>query len=141
VEELAPMKRLTQATLDRTPARAIEQMDKGGVAVSITSITTPGLWFGSRLSPGRTGPAGLQAGTASLRQVFEEDRSAVPLAVADLDATADPMVGEGGVSAKEPEVQIEDEASGDRSELIGSQLSNVHDRSPLIRCTIAPATS
>ena len=52
VEELAPMKKLTRATLDWTPARAIEQMDQGGVAISITSITTPGLWFGSH-SPAR----------------------------------------------------------------------------------------
>ncbi|MDB5534658.1 MAG: hypothetical protein JWO28_2973 [Hyphomicrobiales bacterium] len=47
VEELAPMQRLTKLTLGWTPERAIEQMDKGDVAVSITSITTPGLWFGS----------------------------------------------------------------------------------------------
>jgi 6-methylsalicylate decarboxylase len=52
VEELAPMNRLTRPTLGWSPARAIEQMDKGGVAVSITSITTPGLWFGSH-SPAR----------------------------------------------------------------------------------------
>ena len=29
-----------------TPAKAIEDMDKGGVAVSMISITTPGIWFG-----------------------------------------------------------------------------------------------
>ena len=52
VEELAPMHQLTRQTLDWTPARAIEQMDQGGVATSITSITTPGLWFGSH-SPAR----------------------------------------------------------------------------------------
>jgi predicted TIM-barrel fold metal-dependent hydrolase len=29
-----------------TPAKAIEDMDKGGVAVSMLSVTTPGIWFG-----------------------------------------------------------------------------------------------
>jgi predicted TIM-barrel fold metal-dependent hydrolase len=46
IAELAPEKKLAQPTLDWTPARAIEEMDEGGVATSITSITTPGLWFG-----------------------------------------------------------------------------------------------
>jgi 6-methylsalicylate decarboxylase len=32
--------------LDWTPARSIEDMDRAGVARSITSITTPGVWFG-----------------------------------------------------------------------------------------------
>jgi 6-methylsalicylate decarboxylase len=32
--------------LDWTPARSIEDMDRAGVALSITSITTPGVWFG-----------------------------------------------------------------------------------------------
>jgi predicted TIM-barrel fold metal-dependent hydrolase len=30
-----------------TPARAIEDMDRGGVATSMISITTPGIWFGN----------------------------------------------------------------------------------------------
>ncbi len=46
IAELAPEKKLAQPTLDWTPARAVEEMDEGGVATSITSITTPGLWFG-----------------------------------------------------------------------------------------------
>lgn len=32
--------------LEWTPARSIEDMDRAGVATSITSITTPGVWFG-----------------------------------------------------------------------------------------------
>lgn len=31
-----------------TPAKAIEDMDRGGVAVSLISITTPGIWFGDK---------------------------------------------------------------------------------------------
>src|ERR1700733_5005105 len=30
-----------------SPAKAIEDMDKGGVQASMISITTPGIWFGS----------------------------------------------------------------------------------------------
>jgi 6-methylsalicylate decarboxylase len=32
-----------------SPAKAIEDMDKGGVQVSMISITTPGIWFGTAL--------------------------------------------------------------------------------------------
>lgn len=35
-----------KALLDWTPARSIEDMDRGGVATSILSMTTPGMWFG-----------------------------------------------------------------------------------------------
>jgi 6-methylsalicylate decarboxylase len=40
-------KGVTQAGLqDWTPQKSIEQMDKGGVATSILSISDPGVWFG-----------------------------------------------------------------------------------------------
>jgi predicted TIM-barrel fold metal-dependent hydrolase len=35
---------------DWTPAKSIEQMDQAGVATSILSITTPGVWFGAKES-------------------------------------------------------------------------------------------
>src|ERR1041384_8532966 len=31
---------------DWTPAKTLEQMDKGGVATSLVSISDPGVWFG-----------------------------------------------------------------------------------------------
>jgi len=31
-----------------SPSRAIEDMDRGSVALSLLSITTPGIWFGDR---------------------------------------------------------------------------------------------
>jgi predicted TIM-barrel fold metal-dependent hydrolase len=34
--------------LNWTPERSIEDMDKAGVALSVTSITTPGVWLGDR---------------------------------------------------------------------------------------------
>ena len=46
IAELGPNQRLTPQTLAWTPQKAIEQMDQGGVDLAITSITTPGLWFG-----------------------------------------------------------------------------------------------
>ena len=32
--------------LNWTPGHSIEDMDRAGVAVSITSITHPGIWYG-----------------------------------------------------------------------------------------------
>ena len=52
LEELAPMKRLTPQTVNWTVQKTLDQMDEAGVAVSITSVTTPGFWFGSH-SPAR----------------------------------------------------------------------------------------
>jgi 6-methylsalicylate decarboxylase len=44
VEELRS--RLQPPTLNWTPARSIEDMDKAGIATAITSVTTPGVWIG-----------------------------------------------------------------------------------------------
>ena len=46
IAELGPKNLLSPATLGWTPAKAIEDMDRAGVATSLTSITTPGMWFG-----------------------------------------------------------------------------------------------
>jgi predicted TIM-barrel fold metal-dependent hydrolase len=39
---------LQPPTLNWTPARSIEDMDRSGVATAITSVTTPGVWIGDR---------------------------------------------------------------------------------------------
>jgi predicted TIM-barrel fold metal-dependent hydrolase len=44
VEELRSL--LQPPTLNWTPERSIEDMDKAGVATAITSVTTPGVWIG-----------------------------------------------------------------------------------------------
>src|ERR1700690_1917740 len=36
---------------DWTPSKSIEQMDQAGIATSVVSITTPGVWFGDSESP------------------------------------------------------------------------------------------
>jgi predicted TIM-barrel fold metal-dependent hydrolase len=51
VEELRSM--LQPPTLQWSPARSIEDMDKAGVATAITSITTPGVWVGDNEQGGR----------------------------------------------------------------------------------------
>jgi predicted TIM-barrel fold metal-dependent hydrolase len=44
---VAELKSLLQPpTLNWTPERSIEDMDKAGVATAITSVTTPGVWIG-----------------------------------------------------------------------------------------------
>jgi len=55
IAELGPKGKnlLEVPTLGWTPAKAIDEMDEGGVATSITSITTPGLWFGDAASAQR----------------------------------------------------------------------------------------
>ena len=39
---------LQAANTTWTPAKSIEDMDRGGVAASVISITNPGLWFGDK---------------------------------------------------------------------------------------------
>ncbi|HEV8014801.1 MAG TPA: amidohydrolase family protein [Stellaceae bacterium] len=46
IAALDPQGILTRETLEWTPSLSLDQMDKGGVQVALTSITTPGLWFG-----------------------------------------------------------------------------------------------
>jgi 6-methylsalicylate decarboxylase len=53
VQELEPNKLLLPPTLNWSPQKDIELMDQGEVAVSITSITTPGLHFGSHMASRR----------------------------------------------------------------------------------------
>jgi hypothetical protein len=46
-----------------TPARAIEDMDRGGVATALISITTPGIWFGNLEE---THPLKMMVGTSQI---------------------------------------------------------------------------
>jgi predicted TIM-barrel fold metal-dependent hydrolase len=50
---LAAMDLHPDLLLDWTPARALEELDRHGIATAITSISTPGVWFGDAL-PART---------------------------------------------------------------------------------------
>jgi predicted TIM-barrel fold metal-dependent hydrolase len=47
VQELAPNNLLLPPTLNWSAQKDVEAMDQGSTSVSITSITTPGLWFGT----------------------------------------------------------------------------------------------
>jgi predicted TIM-barrel fold metal-dependent hydrolase len=46
IAELAPRHMLAPPTVHWTPEVSLADMDKAGVATSLLSITTPGLWFG-----------------------------------------------------------------------------------------------
>jgi predicted TIM-barrel fold metal-dependent hydrolase len=46
IEELDPKGVIARATKDWTPAKSLEDMDRAGVATSITSISPPGVTFG-----------------------------------------------------------------------------------------------
>jgi 6-methylsalicylate decarboxylase len=46
IAALAPKQVLQPPSRNWTPARSLEDMDKAGVATAITSVTTPGVWFG-----------------------------------------------------------------------------------------------
>ena len=56
-----------------TPAGSIEAMDRTGIAVSITSISTPGVWFGDVAearrcrAPATNSPPGWSATSRALR--------------------------------------------------------------------------
>jgi predicted TIM-barrel fold metal-dependent hydrolase len=44
---------LQAANTTWTPARSIDDMDRGGVAAAVVSITNPGLWFGDKAATSR----------------------------------------------------------------------------------------
>src|SRR5256714_12709205 len=48
VNEVKERPLLQPANTTWTPAKSIEDMDRGGVAASVVSITNPGLWFGDK---------------------------------------------------------------------------------------------
>jgi len=48
IAEVKGRELLQPANVNWTPTKSIEDMDKGGVAASVISITNPGLWFGDK---------------------------------------------------------------------------------------------
>ena len=48
---------LQTANTTWTPAKSIEDMDRGGVAAAMVSITNPGLWFGDKAVTSRVARA------------------------------------------------------------------------------------
>lgn len=78
---------LQRANTEWTPARSIEDMDKGGVASAMVSVTNPGLWFGDKEATRRVSRACNEYGA---RLVQDHPRrfglfAAMPLP--DVDAT------------------------------------------------------
>ena len=50
IAELDPKGILTKETRNWTPQQSLDEMDRGGVQAALTSITTPGLWFGDAVA-------------------------------------------------------------------------------------------
>jgi 6-methylsalicylate decarboxylase len=48
IAEVKGRELLQPANVNWTPAKSIEDMDKGSVAASMVSVTNPGLWFGDK---------------------------------------------------------------------------------------------
>jgi predicted TIM-barrel fold metal-dependent hydrolase len=48
IAEVKGRELLQPANVNWTPAKSIEDMDQGGVAAAVISITNPGLWFGDK---------------------------------------------------------------------------------------------
>ncbi|HJZ70698.1 MAG TPA: amidohydrolase family protein [Vicinamibacterales bacterium] len=53
IEEVRGRPLLQPANTRWTPAQSLEDMDRGGVAAAIVSITNPGIWFGDRQQTNR----------------------------------------------------------------------------------------
>jgi predicted TIM-barrel fold metal-dependent hydrolase len=53
IDEVRGRPLLQPANTRWTPAQSLEDMDRGGVAAAIVSITNPGLWFGDRQQTAR----------------------------------------------------------------------------------------
>src|SRR5260221_10729919 len=50
IARLQPRAPLAPVIKNWTPARSIDDMDRGGVATALLSVTNPGLWFGDDAS-------------------------------------------------------------------------------------------
>ena len=79
---------LLQAANTRwTPAQSIEDMDRGGVAVAMVSITNPGLWFGDAAVTNRLARACNEYGAKLVQQYPTRFGLLAAMPLPDVDAT------------------------------------------------------
>jgi 6-methylsalicylate decarboxylase len=79
---------LLQAANTRwTPAQSIEDMDRGGVAVAMVSITNPGLWFGDAAVTNRLARACNEYGAKLVQQYPTRFGLFAAMPLPDVDAT------------------------------------------------------
>jgi predicted TIM-barrel fold metal-dependent hydrolase len=78
---------LQPANVNWTPAKSIEDMDKGGVAAAVISITNPGLWFGDRTMTRRIARECNEYGAKLVQQYPNRFGLFAALPMPDIDAT------------------------------------------------------
>src|SRR5262249_55278169 len=78
---------LQPANVNWTPAKSIEDMDKGGVAAAVISITNPGLWFGDKEATRRIARECNEFGAKLVQQNPTRFGLFAALPMPDVDAT------------------------------------------------------
>src|SRR5215471_17598756 len=78
---------LQPANVNWTPAKSIEDMDKGGVAAAAISITNPGLWFGDKEATRRIARECNEYGAKLVQQHPTRFGLFAALPLPDVDAT------------------------------------------------------
>jgi predicted TIM-barrel fold metal-dependent hydrolase len=87
IAEVKGRQLLQPANANWTPARSIEDMDKGGVAAAAISITNPGLWFGDKEVTRRITRACNEFGAKLVQQYPTRFGLFAALPLPDVDAT------------------------------------------------------
>jgi predicted TIM-barrel fold metal-dependent hydrolase len=78
---------LQPANTTWTPARSIEDMERGGVAAAVVSITNPGLWFGDRAATTRLARACNEYGATLVQNYPTRFGMFASMPLPDVDAT------------------------------------------------------
>jgi 6-methylsalicylate decarboxylase len=78
---------LQPANVAWTPEKSIEDMDKGGVAAAMISITNPGMWFGDKAATTRVARASNEYGAKLVQQHPTRFGLFCALPLPDVDAT------------------------------------------------------
>lgn len=78
---------LAPANLNWTPEKSIEDMDKGGVAAAMISITNPGIWFGDKEATRQLARECNEYGTKLVQQHPTRFGLFCALPMPDIDAT------------------------------------------------------
>ncbi len=87
IAEVRSREMLQQANVDWTPARSIADMDAAGIAVSVISITNPGLWFGDKAATGRIARACNEFGARLVQDFPKRFGLFATMPMPDVDAT------------------------------------------------------
>jgi len=87
IAEVKGRELLQPANVNWTPAKSIEDMDKGGVAAAMISITNPGLWFGDKEMTNRIARECNEYGAKLVQQHPTRFGLFAALPLPDIDAT------------------------------------------------------